>query len=157
MPSIDPQHIRRSARALDRYGPKFTYGHYLVVKRLPALAGLVGGVGGAIALAQLPPTRKLLLKLRSPGDGPTPERREKAWFKDTFIGEGGGKRVVTEVSGGDPGYTETAKMLAESALCLAYDELPERAGQLTTAVAMGQPLIDRLVRAGIVFRVVEET
>jgi short subunit dehydrogenase-like uncharacterized protein len=63
---------------------------------------------------------------------------------------------VTEVSGGDPGYTETAKMLAESALCLAFDDLPERAGQLTTAVAMGQPLIDRLVRAGIQFRVVEK-
>jgi short subunit dehydrogenase-like uncharacterized protein len=46
-------------------------------------------------------------------------------------------------------------MLAESALCLAHDELPERAGQLTPAVAMGQPLIDRLVRAGILFRVVE--
>ena len=36
-------------------------------------------------------------------------------------------------------------MLAESALCLAHDDLPERAGQLTPAVAMGQALIDRLV------------
>ena len=32
---------------------------------------------------------------------------------------------MTEVSGGDPGYGETLKMLAESALCLAQDELPE--------------------------------
>ena len=46
-------------------------------------------------------------------------------------------------------------MLAESALCLAHDQLPERSGQLTTAVAMGQPLIDRLQRAGIGFEVVE--
>ena len=61
-----------------------------------------------------------------------------------------------EVSGGDPGYGETSKMLAESALCLAFDELPERSGQLTTAVAMGQPLIGRLQRAGIGFRVIEE-
>jgi short subunit dehydrogenase-like uncharacterized protein len=44
-------------------------------------------------------------------------------------------------------------MLAESALCLAHDELPERSGQLTPAVAMGQSLIDRLMRAGIQFRV----
>ena len=29
-------------------------------------------------------------------------------------------------------------MLAESALCLAFDELPETAGQVTTAVAMGE-------------------
>ena len=46
-------------------------------------------------------------------------------------------------------------MLAESALCLAHDELPERSGQLTPAVAMGQALIDRLQRAGIGFEVVE--
>ena len=71
-----------------------------------------------------------------------------------MAGEGGGKRVVAEVTGGDPGYGETSKMLAESALCLAHDELPERSGQLTPAVAMGQPLIDRLKRAGIGFEVV---
>ena len=47
-------------------------------------------------------------------------------------------------------------MLAESALCLAHDELPQRAGQLTPAVAMGQPLIDRLQRAGIEFAVLED-
>jgi short subunit dehydrogenase-like uncharacterized protein len=64
--------------------------------------------------------------------------------------------VVTEVSGGDPGYDETAKMLAESALCVAFDDLPAGAGQLTTAVAMGQPLIDRLTRAGLQFRVLEQ-
>jgi short subunit dehydrogenase-like uncharacterized protein len=155
LPSIDPQTVLRSARALERYGPEFTYGHYVVVKRLPALVGLLGGAGAVIALAQLPPTRKLLLSYKSPGDGPTPEQRAKAWFRVRFVGEAGGQRVVTEVSGGDPGYSETAKMLSEAALCLAFDELPERAGQLTPAVAMGQPLIDRIDRAGITFRVVE--
>jgi short subunit dehydrogenase-like uncharacterized protein len=69
-----------------------------------------------------------------------------------FHGEGGGKRVVTEVSGGDPGYGETAKMLAESALCLALDDLPETSGQVTTAAAMGDALIDRLCAAGLRFR-----
>jgi short subunit dehydrogenase-like uncharacterized protein len=93
------------------------------------------------------------LSLKSPGEGPSPEQRAKNWFRVRFAGEGGGKRVVTEVSGGDPGYGETSKMLAESALCLAHDELPERSGQLTPAVAMGQSLIDRLMRAGIQFRV----
>ena len=51
---------------------------------------------------------------------------------------------MTEVAGGDPGYGETAKMLAESALCLAPDDLPPTAGQVTTAVAMGDALIERL-------------
>jgi short subunit dehydrogenase-like uncharacterized protein len=152
-PTIDPQTVLRSARALDRYGPDFTYGHYLTVGNLPMVGGLMAGAGTLIALAQLPPTRKLLLKFKDPGDGPSEEQRAKAWFRVRFAGEGGGKRVLTEVSGGDPGYGETSKMLAESALCLAHDELPDRGGQLTPAVAMGQSLIDRLVRAGIEFRV----
>jgi short subunit dehydrogenase-like uncharacterized protein len=155
MPTIDPQIVLRSARALERYGPDFSYGHYLAIKRLPVAAGLVGGVGAVFALAQLPPTRKLLLKLRGSGDGPSPERRAKSWFRVRFVGEGGGERVVTEVTGGDPGYDETAKMLSESALCLAFDDLPETSGQVTTAVAMGDALIERLQRAGIEFRVLE--
>jgi short subunit dehydrogenase-like uncharacterized protein len=57
------------------------------------------------------------------------------------------------VSGGDPGYDETAKMLAESALCLVHDELPQTAGQVTTAAAMGDALVDRLQKAGIAFEV----
>ena len=152
LPTIDPQIVLRSARALPRYGPDFGYGHYLVQKRLATLAGLAGGAGAAIALAQLPPTRRLLLSLRSPGEGPSAEQREKSWFRVRFIGEGGGERIVTEVSGGDPGYGDTAKMLAESALCLVHDELPEASGQLTTAAAMGEPLLERLRRAGIAFR-----
>ena len=46
-------------------------------------------------------------------------------------------------------------MLAESALCLAHDDLPERAGQLTPAVAMGPALRRRLVAAGIEFKVLD--
>ena len=45
-------------------------------------------------------------------------------------------------------------MLGESALCLALDDLPETAGQVTTAQAMGDALIARLDAAGITFRVV---
>ena len=157
MPTIDPQIILRSARALERYGPDFSYGHYVAVKQLPVAAGMVGGVAGLVALSQLEPTRNWLLGRIKSGEGPSPEQREKGWFKIRFLGEGGGKRVVTEVSGGDPGYGETSKMLAESALCLAHDELPETAGQVTTAVAMGDALTDRLRRAGIGFDVLESS
>jgi short subunit dehydrogenase-like uncharacterized protein len=154
-PTIDPQTVVRSARALDRYGPKFSYSHYLVSERLPMLVGMAAGAGVAVALAQIPPARRAMLKLKDPGEGPSPEQRERSWFRVRFRGRGGEKRIVVEVSGGDPGYGETSKMLAESALCLAYDQLPERSGQLTPAVAMGQPLIDRLSRAGIKFEVLE--
>jgi short subunit dehydrogenase-like uncharacterized protein len=155
LPTIDGTVVRRSAAALERYGPDFTYGHHLLAKRLATVAVAAGGVGTVALLAPLPPTRKLLLKIKSPGEGPDEAERAKSWFKVKFVGEGGGKRVVTEVSGGDPGYGETSKMLAESALCLAYDELPETAGQVTTAQAMGDALLTRLEGAGIAFKVVE--
>jgi short subunit dehydrogenase-like uncharacterized protein len=157
LPTIDPQHVLRSARALERYGPDFAYGHYLVVGDPLRLAAFAAGAATLLALAQLPPTRKLLLSLKQPGEGPSPERRARAWFRVRFTGSGGGRRVLTQVSGGDPGYGETSKMLAESALCLARDELPDVAGQVTTAVAMGERLIGRLVRAGIRFEVVQKS
>jgi short subunit dehydrogenase-like uncharacterized protein len=155
LPTIDGPVVRRSAAALERYGPNFTYGHNLVAKHLTSVAALAAGVSTGFALAQLPPTRKLLLKMKAPGEGPSEEKRRKSWFNVTFVGEGGGKRVVTEVRGGDPGYSETAKMLAESGLCFAFDELPQRSGQQTTATAMGDALLKRLQKAGIEFRVLE--
>jgi saccharopine dehydrogenase (NAD+, L-glutamate forming) len=155
LPTIDGAIVRRSAAALDRYGPDFTYGHNLVVENVFAIGALGAGVGAVALMAPLPPTRKLLMKIKKPGEGPSEAVREKSWFKVTFVGEGGGERVVTEVSGGDPGYGETSKMLAETALCLAFDELPQTAGQVTTAQAMGDALIARLQRAGISFRVLE--
>jgi short subunit dehydrogenase-like uncharacterized protein len=155
LPTIDGAIVRRSAAALPRYGPDFTYGHNLVARHLATIGVGTAGVAAVGLLAQLPPTRNLLLKIKSPGEGPSPEERERSWFRVRFVGEGGGQRVVTEVTGGDPGYGETSKMLAESALCLAFDDLPKTAGQVTTATAMGDALLTRLQNAGIAFRVLE--
>ena len=157
LPTIDPQVVKRSAGALERYGPDFSYGHYAAVKRLPVALGAVGGVSALFALSQLPPTRSWLMGRMKAGDGPSPEQRERGWFKVRFTGEGGGRRVVTEVAGGDLGYDESSKMLAESALCLATDDLPPTAGQVTTAVAMGDALIERLRARGITFELLEST
>lgn len=153
LPTIDPQIVRRSARALDRYGPDFRYRHYATVRHLPVALGGVAAVGALATAAQLPPARRWLSDRLKPGEGPSPEKRAKSWFSVRFVGEGGGRRVFTEVAGGDPGYGETAKMFAESALSLAVDDLPPTAGQVTTAVAMGDALIERLRKAGITFRV----
>ena len=68
-------------------------------------------------------------KVVKPGQGPDERRRAASWFTLRFRAEAGGRTLVTEVSGGDPGYGETAKMLAESALCLAFDELPPPPGR----------------------------
>ena len=155
LPTIDPQVVLRSARALDRYGPDFSYGHYGALKRLPVAVGGMAGAGALFAAAQIPPARKALMGRLQPGDGPSPERRAKGWFKVRFVGEGGGRTIQTEVSGGDPGYGDTAKMLTEAALCLALDDLPSTAGQVTTAQAMGQALIDRLQDVGIRFALLD--
>jgi short subunit dehydrogenase-like uncharacterized protein len=155
LPTIDGAIVRRSAAAVDRYGPDFTYGHHVVARHLATLAGMTAGVGTVAVLAPIPPVRKLLLKAKSPGEGPDEATRAGSWFKVRFVGEGGGERVVTEVSGGDPGYGETSKILAECGLCLAFDDLPERAGQLTTVASMGDMLLTRLQNAGIAFRVLE--
>ncbi|MFE9811647.1 saccharopine dehydrogenase family protein [Streptomyces sp. NPDC005548] len=154
LPTIDAQVVQRSARALERYGPDFRYRHYAAVRRLPIALGGLAGVSAIFAAAQLPPARRWLSDRFKPGEGPSAARRAKSWFSVRFVGEGGGRRVFTEVAGGDPGYDETAKMLAESAMALALDDLPKTSGQVTPAVAMGDALIERLRAAGITFRVV---
>jgi short subunit dehydrogenase-like uncharacterized protein len=155
LPTIDAGIVANSARAL-HWGSSFSYTQYAAVKN-PAV-GVAGAalVGGLVAAAQVPPLRKALGSLRPPGSGPSEEQRSKAWFRLRITGEGGGERVVVQVAGGDPGYTETAVMLAESALCLACDDLPETAGQVTTATALGVPLRKRLVAAGLGFDVLAE-
>ncbi|SHM56771.1 saccharopine dehydrogenase family protein [Cryptosporangium aurantiacum] len=154
LPTLDPQVVARSAATLDRYGPDFSYAHYLALPSPVHAAAILAGTGALIAAAQIPPLRNQVLGRWTSGDGPTAQQREEGWFSVRFTGVGGGQRVLTEVhSDRDPGYASTAVMLAEATLCLAGDTLPETAGQVTTAVAMGDRLVERLDAAGITFRV----
>ncbi|WP_292605334.1 saccharopine dehydrogenase NADP-binding domain-containing protein [Nocardioides sp. REDSEA-S30_B4] len=155
MPTIDPQVVARSGAALDAYGSDFRYSHFAGTKTLRYAAGGALGVGLIGVAATIPPARNLLKSKVKQGEGPSASRREKSWFTVDFVGEGDGRTVHTRVSGGDPGYTETAKMLAESALCLAFDDNPAVAGQVTTAQAMGDNLLARLQAAGMSFEVVD--
>lgn len=154
LPTIDPQVVLRSAAALPAYGADFGYAHYAGLKTLRYTVGGAVGAAAMVAAAQVPPVREALKKRIKPGDGPSEARRAKSWFTVDFLGEADGATVHARVSGGDPGYTETSKMLAESALCLAFDDNPPTSGQVTTAVAMGENLIGRLQQAGIRFEVV---
>ena len=157
LPTIDPQIALRSARARADYGPEFRYGHYMATRSLPTLAATVAGVAAVALLARTALTRALLLRLRPSGTGPDEATRGKSWYRFTFFARAGDTRVVTEVAGGDPGYDETARMAAESALCLALQrhELPHTSGIQTTATAMGELLLARLQAAGMSFRVTE--
>jgi short subunit dehydrogenase-like uncharacterized protein len=155
MPTIDPLVVARSGAALASYGPEFRYSHFAGTKTRRFAAGGAAAVATIGAVSQVKPLRNLLLARIKPGEGPDESRREKSWFRIEFVGEAGGQTVRTRVSGGDPGYGETAKMLAESALCLALDDNPPTAGQVTTAQAMGDNLLTRLQMAGITFEVVD--
>lgn len=145
LPTIDPQIVLRSARALPTYGPAFTYQHFAHVKTTRMLAAGAVGLGVLGVGAQVPPLRRLLLKAIDQGSGPSEEERAKAWFRlDLLASVEGGPDLHARVSGRDPGYGGTGKMLSESALCLAFDDVPDVAGQVTSATAMGQALIERL-------------
>jgi saccharopine dehydrogenase (NAD+, L-glutamate forming) len=154
LPTIDPIIVARSAAALPSYGPDFVYSHYAGVKRLPTIVGSAVGLTALFAAAQVGPVRRLLLSRVPQGEGPSEAKREKSWFSMRFLAEADGQVIRTEVSGGDPGYGETAKMLAEAAQCLALDDNPPTSGQVTTAQAMGDNLLSRLTKAGLRFDLV---
>jgi short subunit dehydrogenase-like uncharacterized protein len=155
LPTIDPDVVRRSALSRADYGPAFSYRHYAGVRSAATVAGAVVGFGAVLAAVQVPPLRRAIGRRLPPGVGPSQQRRDRTRFSVDLIGRGGGRTVHTRVSGGDPGYTETSTMLAEAALCLAFDDNPPTAGQVTTATAMGDNLTRRLRAAGIVFEVID--
>jgi short subunit dehydrogenase-like uncharacterized protein len=156
MPVIDPVLVRRSAREMpDRYGSEFDYRQFLVVRSLSRAARLAAGVGAVAAAARFGPTRRWLLSRRPSGEGPSAEEREKSFFQVTFVGKAPGIEVRTRVSGGDPGYTETSRMLSRCALLLVEreKELPPRFGVLTPALAFGDAGIEAMREAGLTFEV----
>ena len=159
MADLNSRVVRRS-NALQgwRYGRRFRYREATAMGsgtggRLKATA-FSAGLGAFYAGMSFGPTRKALgVVLPSPGEGPSEKARESGFFKfEIHARAASGARWVCRVSAdGDPGYKATAMMFGESGLCLALDEdrLPERAGVLTPATAMGMPLVERLRAAGM--------
>jgi short subunit dehydrogenase-like uncharacterized protein len=147
--TVDSLIVRRSARALDVYGPHFQYGHYLGLRRFLHVVKLAGGIGAVFALSRWKAARSWLFERKPAAHG---------WFRVLFEAQAGAHSLRAVVRGGDPGELENAKMLAEAGLCLAFDRalLPQRFGVLTAAVAMGDVLVERLQRAGIVFEELEQ-
>jgi short subunit dehydrogenase-like uncharacterized protein len=117
-------------------------------------ATVTAGLAGLAAVLKRPRLRAMLQKRApKPGEGPSQDKRERGHWKVRFVAEDGADKLLYLAAdhAGDPGYQSTAKMLGESALCLAYDPLPPQGGCLTPSVAMDGALLDRLRRAGLVF------
>jgi short subunit dehydrogenase-like uncharacterized protein len=159
LPTIDGPIVLRSASTVEAYGPAFSYVHYAHVKHLTTVMGMAVGIGAITALAQFAPTKRLLEKARPSGQGPNDVQLKNGWFQVTFEGTTPSQRVVTRVKGGEPGYTETSKMVAECALALVLDRkrLPPRFGVLTPVAALEDVLLERLQKAGIGFEVLSRT
>jgi short subunit dehydrogenase-like uncharacterized protein len=155
--------VRRSNALQDwAYGRNMSYGEVMGVGRgLPGAvmaAGVTAGLAGAMAAMSFAPTRGLLDHvLPAPGSGPSEEARRKGWFRSVVdaTAEDGRRYRATAAGQGDPGYAATAVMLGESGLALALDgdRLPDRAGSLTPATAMGDVLVERLRAAGHTYEV----
>jgi len=158
MAGFNTRIVRRS-NALQgwAYGRRFRYrevtgfgsGPGAPVRALAVSAAFTALLAGVA----LRPSRALLRPvLPKPGDGPGEKARRSGFFRiEIHARTATGARYRTRVAAsGDPGYAATAVMLGESALCLALDRdrLPDRAGVLTPATAMGAVLTGRLRAAG---------
>jgi short subunit dehydrogenase-like uncharacterized protein len=161
MAQINTRVVRRShALAGLPWGKDFVYREVMSAPGSPrgllravAVTGALGGLAFAMKRPRL--REQLAKRAPKPGEGPSPEQRERGHWKVRLLGELGSRSLVY-VAGdahGDPGYASTAKMLGESALCLARDPLTSAGGVTTPSVAMGAALLDRLRRAGLTFEV----
>ncbi len=164
MASINTKVVRRTNALLGYpWGKGFRYDEAILTGKGPLglarATAVAAGTGVGMATLAIGPVRNLLAgRLPSPGEGPSKEAREKGHFEIRLLGEhpdDPGKNLRAVIRGDrDPGYGSTSKMLGESAVCLARDELASAPGILTPAAAMGDALIERLdAYAGVTFSI----
>ena len=147
MAGINTKAVHRTNLLLGHpWGADFRYDEMQMLDGPPKTSGGLGGFNfGAGGMPK-------------PGEGPTKEERENGWYDILFIAEAADGRTVRVAVKGDrdPGYGSTSKILAESALALAFD-VPHSVtpgGCWTSAAAMASALLERLpARAGLPFEV----
>lgn len=149
MAPINMKNVHRSNMLLGHaYGAGFLYSEMLVAgpgERGEKIAAAIAS-DDALARGDAP----------EPGQGPTAEEREAGFYDILFIGQlADGRTLRASVAGDtDPGYSSTAKMIAESALCLLRDRPETPGGVWTPASALGSALIARLEQhAGLRFEI----
>jgi short subunit dehydrogenase-like uncharacterized protein len=167
MATLNTKVVRRTNALLDYpYGRDFRYREATLVGKgsLSAVkaAASAAAMGAGMGAMTIGPLRRLLARrLPPPGQGPSKAQQERGFFDLLLIAEHPSepaKRLEARVTGDrDPGYGSTSKMLAESAVCLARDEIPERGGFWTPASGLGPPLLERLQKsAGLTFSVLKD-
>ena len=153
--------VRRSSEIHDKnqasYGSEFKYQEYMMLKKYSSAFLVTAGLA-VFGLMLISPISGLFRKLfTKAGNGPDKKTRENGWFESIFIGKNkyNEKYKLRMFCKGDPGYKSTAKLICESALCLALnsENLPNTnaGGVLTTSTGLGSTLIDRLKKADVLF------
>ena len=160
MAGINTRIVRRSnALSNFSYGKEFTYDEAVMTGK--GLKGRLNGIFLSIPLMFLAAkpgsffNKIFNIISPKPGQGPNKKERENGYFSlRFFVFQVDGNKSIFKVTGDkDPGYGSTSKMLAESAVCLAKDELEERYGVLTPSYAMGDNILNRLIsKAGLTFK-----
>lgn len=164
MAGINTKIVRRSNALMNYgYGREFRYEEAMLTGsgisgRLKAIQ-VTAGLGSLMVAGSVDWLRKLLATklLPKPGEGPNREQREKGFFNIILVGCVDDERLFARVTGDrDPGYGSTSKMIGESGVCLALDDLDAGGGFWTPASAMGNRLLDRLqAKAGLTFSLEE--
>ena len=154
---------RTNAIAEFSYGENFRYNELSCFDK-----GLIGFLKACtmlmiLAFLQFSMGSKLLMWMLKktifpkPGEGPSKSKMQSGFFKMKIIGSINKmqKNSVTIFGNSDPGYSATAKMLAESAIStlLNQKKIPQKYGVLTPASGIGLVLIKRLKGKGISFKV----
>jgi short subunit dehydrogenase-like uncharacterized protein len=165
MATVNTRVVRRTHALLGYpWGESFRYREAVRTGRGAAgwfrSAMITAGLAGLVGAASLGWSRGLLERfvLPSPGTGPDAAAREKGFFSLEQVGRlADGRQIRGKITGDrDPGYGSTSKMLAESAVCLALDDLDSAPGVLTPAAAMAAPLLKRLrENAGLSFEILD--
>lgn len=165
MATVNTRVVRRSHALLGYpWGDAFRYHEAIRTGR--GLGGwfrsamITAGLTGLFGAASFGWSRGLLERyvLPKPGTGPDAAAREQGFFNLEQLGQlADGRHIRGKITGDrDPGYGSTSKMLAESAVCLAMDDLDSAGGVLTPSAAMAEPLLQRLrTNAGLSFEILD--
>jgi short subunit dehydrogenase-like uncharacterized protein len=154
MPVADVPIVRRSAMQMPEvYGDAFSYGQFFARSSFWKLLKMVVPMIAGVFMIRFKFFRDHMQKKFKPGTGPSEDVRAGFRFEvRTFAEAIDGSKAVAVMSGTDPGYNETAKMVSEAAFCILdkINQGTSKSGVLTPVEAFGQSLVDRLTREGII-------
>lgn len=159
MAGINTKIVRRS-NALSNfiYGKDFRYEEAMIAGK--GISGFWKAILAVFPLAMIGLNPNSFLKkivdsfMPKPGEGPGIEKRKNGFYNLRFYITLNNNRIAFAkvIGDSDPGYGSTSKMLAESALCLAFDNLSDNYGVITPSSGMGDKLLNRLKEnAGLSF------